>query len=637
MMAAAGSVVALALATALLFAFFAQPLAGAVFLPITLAVGLAGWFSPAWGLSVYLVSSLVTLQIPILAETPFFSGPEPGFLALVAVTALRRLRQGAVGGAAPWLAAGLVLHGGATVLAAAAVWWSLSDLPGDWFWALSRDAVSKIFFWRWRNPFNFLRMTLLVLEGIAACWIAFHAVRTDSRRTIRQAAWSFVLCAFLLAGYSAMELLFRGKTISLYPGFGPVFNDRNAYAAFWVLAVPICLGLAGTLGGLRRLLVYGIAAAGVLCCLLSLSLTGLVGMAAVLVLWGLAAFLRRTVNPAGGVSLRRWALVAAVVLGSVGLTVLVGLQPAGLNLQERLHSRFSLWQPAIWISLERPLLGLGPGRYLQERPLWRERLQLEKVDSYEHEHVHNYYLQLAAETGFPGLAGFLLAAGAVLVPAWRRLRAASSGDEQAEPGRASKQSLIAGLVVGLVGLLVVSVAQHPLLLFSFQTWFWIVAGLVAGTGPVNPVRRLQPVGLAVTGLAAVGFLHFLCVPSAAPRELVYGLHLPGKGLSAPANSRITEAIAFVRSSHHVPEGSLRVHSLHREVSQTIELELNGDLRRLELQPGQSVEVGWQGTGERWDLGIRVSPAAPLVFADSLGGGVVIEGLPESLEAEPEPR
>ena len=50
-------------------------------------------------------------------------------------------------------------------------------------------------------------------------------------------------------GYSAMELLLRGKSLSIYPGFGPVFMDRNAYAAFWILYLPVVMTLAFKTGG----------------------------------------------------------------------------------------------------------------------------------------------------------------------------------------------------------------------------------------------------------------------------------------------------------------------------------------------------------------------------------------------------
>ncbi|GAB4119867.1 MAG: hypothetical protein Kow001_19180 [Acidobacteriota bacterium] len=638
MMAAAGSVLVLALATALLFEFFAQPLAAGIFLPLVVSIGVTGWFSPALGLSLYLVSALVTLQIPILAGTPFFAGPEPGFLALLAATALRRLRGHTGGGASPpWVLAGLTLHGGSAVLAAAAIWWSLRDLPAGWLWALSEDALSQIFFWRWNNPFNFFRMTLLFLEGVSAYWVAVHAVRTESRRALRLAAWSFALCAALLAGYSAVELLFRGKTISLYPGFGPVFNDRNAYAAFWVLTVPICLGLAGSLGGLRRLLVLGIAALGVACCLISLSLTGVVGMLAVSAAWTVLVLWQRGVPPPAVRARRRRVFLAAGFLVLAGVGALLWLQPKGLNLQERTRERLSFWLPAAAMALHHPLLGVGPGRYFQQLPEWRERLRLAKVSTYEHEHVHNYYLQLAAETGLPGLAGFLLAAGAVLVPGWRRLRPSPPGAEDSRFPDPPDTRVIAGLIVALSGLMVVSLAQHPLLLLSFQTWFWIVAGLVVGSRPPTGAARLRPVGAALAGLATVGVLHLLFTPHPAPQTLVYGIHLPGDELSLPENARVTEELAFIRSGNRFSWESLRLSSLHPAGPQTVEAHLNGHLRRFELQPGQSLEVGWEGERERWELGLRVFPGVPLVFPDSLGAGVVIEGLPASLEAEPAPR
>ena len=128
--------------------------------------------------------------------------------------------------------------------------------------------------------------------------------------------------------------------------------------------------------------------------------------------------------------------------------------------------RIAHWEAAVAMWDEAPWLGQGPGHYaLAYRrvhlPRWSDPLG----------HAHNVYLNLLAETGIVGLAGFLLLWLSLLALA---LRAASS----AAPLRAA-------LGLGLVGILVAT-SVHSLLDNLFVHEMTVQLGLLAGLTVAAP-------------------------------------------------------------------------------------------------------------------------------------------------------
>jgi O-antigen ligase len=82
--------------------------------------------------------------------------------------------------------------------------------------------------------------------------------------------------------------------------------------------------------------------------------------------------------------------------------------------------RMAHWQSALSMWTENPWLGVGIGNYepvypSYALPLWPLPLG----------HAHNYYLNIAAETGLLGLAAYLFLWGTALLGAWRGVRRAS--------------------------------------------------------------------------------------------------------------------------------------------------------------------------------------------------------------------
>ncbi len=115
------------------------------------------------------------------------------------------------------------------------------------------------------------------------------------------------------------------------------------------------------------------------------------------------------------VSLKRWAaLLATIIMAVLLATLSAKLNPLSIDtsLLERFaslqdvdkagHDRFVIWQPAWRLFLEHPLFGIGLGSYYLAIPPY---LHLEDFSAQYY--VHNDYLQIALETGLPGLLLFL--------------------------------------------------------------------------------------------------------------------------------------------------------------------------------------------------------------------------------------
>ena len=168
------------------------------------------------------------------------------------------------------------------------------------------------------------------------------------------------------------------------------------------------------------------------------------GFCCVLLLGATAATLSRGAL-VGLASLAPWAIVTRrVPVGGVLLGVVVLLSVAALAfalwaplLQTGSSGRATsptrtsrraqaLWAAAVRMSADRPITGVGPGRFGIEAPAYVRNNPLELREPV----VHNSYLHVLAEIGLLGLLGFV----GFLVSSWRllsrgRRRAIRVGDD----------------------------------------------------------------------------------------------------------------------------------------------------------------------------------------------------------------
>jgi putative inorganic carbon (HCO3(-)) transporter len=263
---------------------------------------------------------------------------------------------------------------------------------------------------------------------------------------------------------------------------GPI-GDPNDFAFLLVTVLP----LAGYL--VRADLVWRrwwsactvVIIVGVLATLSRGALVGLAALAA----WGVLTgrIPRRLVALAG-------ATVAMVAIAAATLW--------GAQLQERLtvksfvadanvEVRHSLWRAALDMAADRPLVGVGPGRFaaLSDELLRGDPLGIEAPVT------HNAYLQVLAELGVVGAAAF----GGLLVSTWCLLR------------RAGRQALAAGdgdgvrLAAALQGSMVAAVVTAAFLSVHLASSFWLLAALATVLATLTSARPLPAAATAAIGPA----------------------------------------------------------------------------------------------------------------------------------------
>jgi O-antigen ligase len=229
------------------------------------------------------------------------------------------------------------------------------------------------------------------------------------------------------------------------------FEQPNPFAGYLGTILPLGLALAATrrppgLAGLAGLATAAVAV-GILLSLSRGAWVGIIiGLAAMLVAW----------SPA----VRRWLPASAAGLVLVVLLTASNILPGGWS--DRLVAvvenfgifdvrsvdvtgenfavveRMAHWQAGWYMLLDHPLLGVGIGNYpaaydTYALPGWPEPLG----------HAHNYYLNMAAETGLPGAAALLVLMGVIY-------RTILHGLKRQPPG-----SFARALLVGLLGSFVV--------------------------------------------------------------------------------------------------------------------------------------------------------------------------------------
>lgn len=265
---------------------------------------------------------------------------------------------------------------------------------------------------------------------------------------------------------------------------GPL-GDPNFFAQALVMVVPVTLALAFD-EPRRRRRVLALAAA----CLAAAAtvLTYSRGAAVALgIVTALSAASRR-------VNLRQAALAAGfgllvLALAPEGFTrrlvTIEQVVPGNTDSSGAPDSSFEerrLLTGVAWrIFQAHPLLGVGAGNYAAHFDEHAPEVGSVQRESEDRPHfAHSLYLEIAAETGAPGLAAFGLLVGvafAELRRAERALRAA---------GRGREAGLARGFEIALLGYLCTSLFLHG----HFIRYLWILLGLSAAIG--RAARELSP-------------------------------------------------------------------------------------------------------------------------------------------------
>ncbi|MGD8517199.1 MAG: O-antigen ligase family protein [Anaerolineae bacterium] len=222
-----------------------------------------------------------------------------------------------------------------------------------------------------------------------------------------------------------------------------MFEQPNPYAGYLGLTLPVALGLIGAAivpvgkrpGG--RWLVWAVGCGSLMfvAMIMSWSRGAWLGLAAAIAVMLLAIVARSSraallglvfvvlggyLLLAGGVALIPPSIVQrfADFVPYVGVIDVRGVEITDANFA--VLERMAHWQSALAMWTDNPWLGVGIGNYepvypRYALPLWPYALG----------HAHNYYLNIAAETGVLGLISYLVLWATALLYAWRSARKAS--------------------------------------------------------------------------------------------------------------------------------------------------------------------------------------------------------------------
>lgn len=295
----------------------------------------------------------------------------------------------------------------------------------------------------------------LVTSGWVAVFLGARAVfsRGGVRQTVRGIAGIGIavsLLAIAQAATAGRRIYWRFPTE--YEGplpFGP-FVNRNHFATWAIMAVPLCLGyamaraskVAATAGGVSasprvrlarmadgRTLWLGASAALLIGALLvSLSRSGIFSLAAAL-LAGAALFRSgRTPN---------WPPLA---VGLVVLVIGIGVSRASLpavasrftQAGSSLAKRVTIWKETAPLVRDFRAAGTGAGTYRTAMFYYQRSARLVQFNQ-----AHNHYLQVLAEQGLIGAALAILGVIALVRATFDRLRADASGVDWLRAGAAT--------------------------------------------------------------------------------------------------------------------------------------------------------------------------------------------------------
>ena len=343
----------------------------------------------------------------------------------------------------------------------------------------------------------------LVVLGLAAGLLAVAA------RPVMGAAVLAALrpLALLVGGLAAFGLLrFFGwvetqgqyLTLSFHTWRNPdlrltaVAWNPDYFALFLVMTIPalVALALAPGRPAMRGLAAAAAALGSVAVVFTFQRAAYLALVAALAVLAALLVRLRRA-------SAARWLLAGLVLVAAVVVLDALWLEGRVLGRLARLGqdpNRLRLWETALRMGLDHPLLGVGTGRYAFFFPEYAGELARGFGPFWGT--AHSLYLHLLAEQGLIGLASFVVLFGGVWLGAARRLPALDG----------PRALALAGLLAALAGWLAYGVVQFTFRVPALVYLAALLAGAAVALAPPAPrrlSRRLLLVGLGIA-LALLG-------------------------------------------------------------------------------------------------------------------------------------
>jgi O-antigen ligase len=472
----------------------------------------------------------------------------------------------------------------------------------------------------------------VLMDGLLCALIVGWATTRETReRPLRAAGIAAILTALfgLAQAMTGIGLQHAWRVFDAgITRINSTYTDPNALAAFYALVTPVLAGLAMRTAGWRRV---GWAAGTALVFVAVVMTAGRAGLAALaagmLVMAWLA--LRHdldAIDPSNLVRCHARRLVRGSVLALGSL--LMGLVLLGTALDVRheqqtsyLHTwlytfnlrqpadaiakgRIAVWQVALAMVRERPLVGQGVGQAPVQFERMRSAVGIESLPRDARLSPHNTYLLVTAELGLLGLAAFLLMLGAVVFG----VRA---------PGNLRRREAVtwpvAGLAGGLVGYALTMLTGDRILLREDVVVGTVCATLATlGAPPLPRAWRVAAIALLGVTLASwpvrTGWLG--AAPAAAAIPGNEGLHPDQIGLRGETYRWSTgDAVLYVPAAARrvsIPVRNLSPHEQRLDVAVD---DRPADRRRLAPGPWVTLEYRLPPRPDgRWHtIRLQVSP------------------------------
>jgi O-antigen ligase len=367
----------------------------------------------------------------------------------------------------------------------------------------------RVEWWGWLTILPLIPMALnnsvaLDLLEFAGLWIMMvlgaHQMRKDWEAGKRIGPMIFIVLGFgvveALAGLAQSLGRFAGQKIPFIPT-GTIYN-RNHYAGFLEMLAPLALmigfamlherrrGRGHSYRERSRMAVERAAQAWIfllagalffLATLFSLSrggtLSAMIGTAVAALL-----MLRRSAGP--GRSYPRVLALGLIFLVVAG-ALWIGIQPVierAVQAPDDVEARTGIWQGAVRLIRDHPLMGVGAGMYG-----WARTQDNTFNPDAVYEWAHNDYLHAAAEWGVPAALVFF---GTIVFMIWKAGKACVGAEDPLGAG------LIAGAAGGVVALLLHSFVDYNLHVPSSQLLFGMILGSAYGIAAAQEVEVVVP-------------------------------------------------------------------------------------------------------------------------------------------------
>jgi putative inorganic carbon (hco3(-)) transporter len=294
--------------------------------------------------------------------------------------------------------------------------------------------------WATAQPDKTQVQVLRLLSGIALYYAIVNWCKSVKRLRMMLIAFAALGLGLALIAPISVEWAIDKLPLvpaSLYQKFPPLFSDTvhpNVLAGSLVILIPIILAeIIFAWGNLTRF-ERGLNSVALIVMLvvlgLSLSRGAWIALGIALIVMAILRWRR------GWIGLVLSVIMAAIFIRWLGLSAVVqALDSSGTI--GGLDGRLEIWSRAIYMIQDFPFTGIGMGSFGEVADTLYPLL-LYPPDSIAH--AHNLFLQIAVDLGIPGLIGWLVVLGSVVVASWKLYIY----------GRRNKEQLATGLGAGLL-------------------------------------------------------------------------------------------------------------------------------------------------------------------------------------------